>query len=116
MKQNNTKPRRTKKTSSGLTGEAFDALPAAEKERIYQEIDGKTPEQLLAESKPLSARERAQWSEIKKKMGRPKIGAGAQVISLSVEKNLVRRADAYAKRHHLTRSELFVRGLRGVIG
>ena len=106
----------TKGVSGGLNGEAFDALPPAEKERIFREIDAKTTSQLLAESKPLNARERAEWREIKKKMGRPRIGAGTQVISVSVEKTLVKQADAYARRHRLTRSELFVQGLRDVIG
>ena len=58
----------------------------------------------------------AEWREIKKKMGRSKIGVGTEAISLSVEKNLVKQADAYTRRHHLTRSELFVRELRRVIG
>ena len=61
-----------------MTGRDFDALPDAEKERIYKELDDKTPEQLLRESRPLTKRQRAVHEEIqrsiRKKMGQPKIG------------------------------------------
>ena len=105
-----------KQKSKELTGEAFDALPDAEKERIWQEIDRKSPEQLLAESRPLNKKERATWRRIKKKMGRPKIGKGAKVISLSVERGLLKQADAYAKKAGISRAQLVADGLRAVIG
>ena len=38
----------------GMTASKFEALPDAQKERIYQEIERKGPERLLAESKPLT--------------------------------------------------------------
>jgi hypothetical protein len=48
------------KTKQTLTGRDFDALPHAQKERIFQELEAKSTEQLLAESRPLSRKERAE--------------------------------------------------------
>jgi hypothetical protein len=95
--------------------DAFIALPDAEKERIYQEIDAKTPQQLLAESRPLNRRERQQWAKFRKKMGRPKIGKGAKIISLTVERDLLKQADALAKQEGVSRAQIFARGLRSVL-
>jgi hypothetical protein len=68
----------------------------------------------LAESRPLNAGERAQWSRIKKKLrGRPRLGLeGVEKVSVSVEKSLLKQADAYAKSHNLKRSQMFADGLR----
>ncbi|HZL37734.1 MAG TPA: hypothetical protein VFC78_20625 [Tepidisphaeraceae bacterium] len=105
------------KASDGeLTGEAFDALPDAEKERIWQEIDEMTPEQIKAQSRPLNAKERAIWREIKSKMGRPKSDRGTTVISLSVERDLLEAADAYAKKRKMTRAQLVAKGLAMALG
>jgi hypothetical protein len=67
---------RKPKTKQTLTGRDFDALPHAQKERIFQELEAKSTEELLAESRPLSRKERAEWNQIKRKMGRPRIGKG----------------------------------------
>ena len=97
-----------------LTGEAFDALSAEEKEAIYREIDEAPPGKLMAESKPMTAAERKQFARVKKKMGRgrPKVGKGSKVVSVSVESELLKIADAHAKRLGIGRTELFVQGLR----
>jgi hypothetical protein len=49
-------------------------------------------------------------------MGRPKIGKGSKTISLTVEKDLLARADAYAKRNGISRAKLVAQGLRAIIG
>lgn len=56
-------------------------------------------------SRPLTAEERKQWNRIKKR-GRPKVGQGYQRISVSLEKGLLKRATALAKKRHLSRSKL----------
>jgi hypothetical protein len=97
-----------------LTASIFEALPDSEKERIYQEIDSESPEQRLAKSKPLTRSQRARWNRIKKNLGgRPKLGKdGTQIISVTVEKELLKQANAYAKAKGLKRSELVTQGLR----
>jgi len=94
----------------------FIALPDSEKERIYQEIEAETPEQSLARSRPLNAPERRQWRRFKSKMGRPKVGKGAKTISLTVELDLLKQADAYAKRHGISRAKLVAQGLHAILG
>jgi hypothetical protein len=94
----------------------FIALSDLEKERIVKQIDAETPQQRLARSRPLNARERAQWRRFKAKMGRPRIGKGAKTISLTVEAGLLEQADAYAKKQGLSRANVVAQGLRAVIG
>jgi hypothetical protein len=95
----------------------FIALPDEEKERIYNEIDSASTEELLARSRPLNARKRKQWQRFKARarMGRPKIGRGAKTISLTVELSLLKRADAYAKRHGISRARLVAQGLQTIL-
>lgn len=97
-----------------LTASKFQALPDAQKERIYREIDDKSTAQLLAESKPLSPAQRSRWKRVKKNLGgRPKLGKfGTAIVSVTVEKELLRKADAFAKAKGINRSELFSRGVR----
>src|SRR5688572_504061 len=94
----------------------FLALPDSEKERIFQELEAEAPDQLLARSRPLKAKERKQWRRFKSKMGRPKIGKGSKTISLTVEKELLKQADEYAKQHGISRAKLVARGLRAILG
>jgi len=113
-KRTTTKPTVVRPTE--LTGDVFDALPAAEKERIFQGIERQTPAQRLAESRPLNRRERAIRRSIKRKAGRPRIGKGTTNISVSLEKGLLKRADAYARRRGMSRSELIARGVEVLLG
>lgn len=104
-----------------LTASSFESLSDAAKNQILAEIEAQTPEQRLAESRPLTAKERAQWNAfrtkaLKNRKGRPKVGKGSAVISLSIEKGFLKRADAYAKRNGLGRSEMFVQAVSGLIG
>jgi hypothetical protein len=105
---------RTKPKERRLTASAFEALPDAEKERIYQELDNETPEQRLARSKPLTREQRKRWNRIKKNLGgRPKHGKyGTQIISVTVEKELLAQANAYARAKGMKRSELVTQGLK----
>jgi hypothetical protein len=96
--------------------EEFIALPDFEKERIYREIESEPFEKRLARSRPLNARERSQWKRFKAKIGRPKVGKGAKTISLTVEKDLLDQADAYAKRHGISRAKLVAKGLQAILG
>jgi hypothetical protein len=94
----------------------FQELSPEEKERVYQEIDRKTPAEIRAESRPPTKSERARLERIARKIGRPKIGKGAKVVSISVERDLLKRVDVYAKSVGLNRSELFIAAVRGVVG
>ncbi|HWE93300.1 MAG TPA: hypothetical protein VG269_04940 [Tepidisphaeraceae bacterium] len=94
-----------------MSAEEFIALPDTAKARLIRQIERKTPEERLAESRPLNSAQRAQWKRIKKKMGRPRVGKGSKVISLSIERHLLKQADALAKRRHVTRARVVAEGL-----
>ncbi|MBI3205420.1 MAG: hypothetical protein HYZ29_28025 [Myxococcales bacterium] len=64
---------------------------------------------------PPTADARARWENAKRRRGRPRTGRGARVISVSVERSLLERSDAVARRLDLTRAELIARGLRAVL-
>ena len=57
----------------------------------------------------------SKWNRAKRKPGRPRQGQGAKVISVSLEKELLARADRLAKRKKVSRASLIARGLRAVL-
>ncbi len=59
--------------------------------------------------------QKARHARAKRKRGRPRIGKGTKVISVSVEKGLLARADRLAKRLRVKRAELVARGLQAVV-
>jgi hypothetical protein len=63
--------------------------------------------------KPLTAADRALH---RKARGRPMVGKGAKIVPVSIERGLLTRADAFAQRHKLKRSEMVAKGLRLVMG
>ena len=93
-----------------LTGKKFDAMTDAQRALVVAELEAETPAQRRARSKPLNAEEHAWWKQVQKKLraGRPKLGKnGTKIVSVTVEKSLLRRADAFAKANGLNRSKLF---------
>jgi hypothetical protein len=65
-------------------------------------------EPLVADrSRPLTAGERRQWDRVKRKRGRPRVGQGYQRVSVSIERGLLKRATALARKRRVSRSKLF---------
>ena len=56
--------------------------------------------------KPLTRAQRTEERALRRGRGRPRIGKGAKKVSISLETDLLRRADALAKRRGVNRSEL----------
>jgi hypothetical protein len=98
-----------------MTGRDFEALPEAEKRRIVDELERMTPEELIAQSRPLTkaeaARERGMRRAAKARLGRPVVGQGSRHVAVTLERGLLQRADEYAKRRGLKRSEMIAAGL-----
>lgn len=69
----------------------------------------------LENTRPLSKRQRQRWEDAKR--GRPRKAPGTKAVPtlITVEPKLLRRADAYAKRAGLSRSELFAQAVRARI-
>jgi hypothetical protein len=91
--------------------DAFIALPDEEKERQCKDYD---KEFFFERGRPLTSAQRALWERAKRR-GRPTVGQGAKVISLSVERQLLKEADALAKARGISRAELVARGLRAIL-
>jgi hypothetical protein len=64
---------------------------------------------------PLTPEMQARWEAAKRKPGRPKKERDIQMISISVHRELLARADALAKKMGITRAGLVARGLKAVL-
>ena len=102
---------RRRRTTDAI--EEFLTPSDAEKECVWASYNREIP---FSETRPLNAAERAQWARIKRKAGRPRTGEGAEPVNVTVERGLLRRADAYAKANGMTRSQLVAQGLAAVLG
>jgi hypothetical protein len=65
--------------------------------------------------KPLTPRARAAHKHLLAKRGRPTVGAGAERITTTIERGLLKDADAYAQAKGITRAEMIAAGLRLVM-
>lgn len=78
-------------------------------EMTAEELNAATKEfdepMVVDKSRSLTAQERERWKRIKGR-GRPKVGQGHQRISVSIEKGLLKRATALAKKRRVSRSKL----------
>lgn len=95
-----------KKERSGY--DEFMALSDAEKERVWESFNREIP---LSETRPLNARERAEWERAKRSKW-----VSVEEVKVYVERGLLGRADAYAEAHGMTRAQLVAAGLTAVIG
>jgi hypothetical protein len=88
----------------------FEALSDEQKEEFYNECGSVGVEDGGSALTP--AQRRLHHRVLR---GRPRKGKGAQIVSLSIEKDLLRRAERLAKAQGLSRSELFSRGIRALL-
>jgi len=98
----------TRKTRSELTtkmraGESAETSAEFDKESAIDSFRRPTPAQ------------RAKLQRARKKRGRPKVGKGVKVISVSIEQGLLEETDRLAKRLKIRRDRLISRGLRAVL-
>lgn len=92
--------------------EAFLSLNDEQKEREYKSVDRAFTR---AETQPLNAAGRKAWRKFQERRrapGRPKVGQGAKTVALTIERGLLKRADALAKREGVSRAQIVARGLK----
>ena len=87
-----------------------DKITKAELDRLGAEAEKVTFEN----TRPLTVESRRALARAASK-GRPQIGAGAKRINITVEKTLLSKADAYARRHGLTRAAVVAQGLKRIV-
>ena len=103
-------------TRKELLAKPFASMTADEKEQLSKELDKGLKK---SELQPVTAADIARWERARAKAGlppyrgrgRPKVGQGSERINVTVERGLLKRADAYAKANDVTRAELIARGL-----
>ena len=101
-----------KRTASTTAHAHVDAHHAAQAARSAV-IAKFTPASVVARSAQPSP---TSWQPTKRRgPGRPRIGKGAKRVLVTVERGLLEQADAYARRHHLTRSHLICDALRAIM-
>ena len=65
--------------------------------------------------RPLTPAQKALHRRAARRAGRPKIGKGEERFTITLERDLAKKADALAKRQHISRSELIAHGLRNLL-
>ena len=70
---------------------------------------------VIDQSREQTVEERRQWQQAKRKRGRPKQGEGVRIISVSIEKSLLKKTDQLAKKLHTQRTKLIARGLEAIL-
>lgn len=88
-----------------------DAMTRKQLDRLYAECEAITPD---TPSRPLDKADRA-MAVAARKGGRPRVGAGAQRINVTVERGLLRQVDALAHRIGVSRAALVAEGLRKLV-
>ena len=88
-----------------------DKMSRTELDRLGAEAERVT----YRDTRPLTPDAHRALARAAKKGGRPRIGAGAQRINVTVEKTLLRKADAYARKHGLTRAAIVAEGLKKIV-
>ena len=92
--------------------EKFMAMTPAERDKAVAEFDKEFVFETFGPPPPEAM---AQMRRARAKPGRPRIGRGAKVISVSVEKGLLAQSDALARKLKVRRAALIARGLRAVL-
>ena len=90
---------------------SFDQLSDAEKEAIYQECEDVRPD----DGAPLTARDQAKHRRAGLPVGRPRVGKGAKRINISMEKALLKSADAFAHKKRITRARLIAESVKAYL-
>ena len=60
---------------------------------------------------PVGGKARARLRRAKTNRGRPRVGAGSQVVSVTIERRLLKKVDRLAKRLGVSRAKLIAVGL-----
>ncbi len=95
----------------GKSKKKYSEMTADELARATAEFDR---EFAGTRTRPLAQRERTQHARTRRR-GRPRLGLGSEKIRVSVERGLLSRADAFARKHKMSRSELIAKGLNAIM-
>ena len=90
------------------TKKSYSEMTTAELREATREFDRE-----FVPTQPLTASDREKHRRAR--VGRPTIGKGAKIVPVSIERGLLKEADAFAKNHKMKRSQMVSEGLRLVM-
>jgi len=90
----------------------YDRMTARQLAEATAQFD---EEMVMDRSRELTPAERSRWQRARRKPGRPKVGKGVRVISVSLEKRLLGRADRLARKLQVPRTQLIALGLEALL-
>jgi hypothetical protein len=85
-------------------------MTPAERAELTKEFDKE-----FVPTKPMSSVGERLHKRARRKPGRPHVTRTSKRLAITMERELVARADALAKRKHLSRSELFAQGVQTLL-
>lgn len=113
MAKTTTKLVRNRKSRSTRTKrKPLTKMTASELARATAELNGEFVIDTFTTPAP-SAQKR--WSRAKRKRGRPVKGKGSKPISVTIERTLLAKVDALARKRKTSRADLVARGLRVIL-
>ncbi|SRR6266568_2577341 len=93
--------------------EHFEQMTDAQKTAFVKDYEREIP---LSETRSLSAEESKLFKSIMKRgRGRPRVGKGAARINITIEKTLLGRVNAFAKKQKISRARMIAKGLELVM-
>jgi hypothetical protein len=104
--------KRRRTTSASASAKPYWEMNTKELSQATSEFDREFIGETFGEP---DSKQKAIHARAKNKRGRPKIGQGVRVISVSLEKNLLAAVDRLAKRKNAKRAELITAGLQAVL-
>jgi hypothetical protein len=111
---NDNSPTRRKKlaTKRRPFASEFGEWTDAQKDQYVQQYEREIPRSERTTPTLQEARRHANAMKKLRGPGRPKLGGvGTKSVLITIEPKLLKRADAYAREHRLSRSALFARGV-----
>jgi hypothetical protein len=88
---------------------------AARLDREVAELAKLSTEELRARARPMTAAEAAQWERMRRGRPRKPPARKAKRVLFTIDPEVLKQADRYARSHGLTRAQLIANGLRRVM-
>jgi hypothetical protein len=90
----------------------YREMTARELHQATKEFDR---EFVAGSSLPLTPEMRRRWKKASRRLGRPRRGEGAKMVAITIERGLLRRVDAFARRKGINRSAAIAAGLEALL-
>jgi len=96
----------------GPIAKPYWEMDTAELREATQDLDEAF---VIRKTLPLTTKDRALLARARRKPGRPRIGKGAKRVLVTVERGMLKRIDAEAKKAGLSRSAFLLAGAKAIM-